>query len=111
VKINVSALEYAPENLKNDREFVLEAVKNNASALEYAPENLKNDREIVLIALYKYRTHFDNGVTAEINPPVFKLHARRINSSLSRKSLSKNLRRKLSISLWKMDLLWRYGPS
>jgi hypothetical protein len=46
VKKNGLALDYAPENLKNDREFNLEAVKINVSALQYASENLKNNSEL-----------------------------------------------------------------
>jgi hypothetical protein len=48
-----NALEYASENLKNDRQFVLKAVQSNGSALCEASENLKNDREIVLEAHQK----------------------------------------------------------
>jgi hypothetical protein len=44
------ALEFASDNLKNDRLIVLEAVKNDEWALEFASENLKNDRLILLEA-------------------------------------------------------------
>ena len=48
-------LQYASEDLKNDRHIVLEAVKQRGGNLQYASEDLKNDREIVLIALYSAR--------------------------------------------------------
>ena len=48
VRQNCSALEYADQSLKQDREIVLEAVKQNGSALEYADQSLKQDREVVL---------------------------------------------------------------
>ncbi len=36
MKINGLALEYADDELKKDKEFILEAFKNNGLALEYA---------------------------------------------------------------------------
>ena len=48
VKQDGGALRYASEELKNDREVVLAAVKQNGWALMYASEELKNDREVVL---------------------------------------------------------------
>ena len=50
VKQNWLALEYASAALKDDREIVLEAVKQDGSALRFASAVLKNDREIVLKA-------------------------------------------------------------
>ena len=41
----------ASEELRNDRETVLEAVRRNGLALEYVSEELRNDREIVLEAI------------------------------------------------------------
>ncbi len=51
VKSNGYALEYASDNLKNDKDFVLEVVKQDVRALEYVPDNLKNDKEFVLEAV------------------------------------------------------------
>ena len=45
-----SALQYASEDLKHDREIVLTAVTQSGWALEYASEDLKRDREIVKAA-------------------------------------------------------------
>ena len=47
----INALEYASDELKNDREILLVAVTKNGLALEYASKELKNDREIVLAAV------------------------------------------------------------
>ena len=47
-----SALLYASERLKNDKEVVLAAVKRSGAALEYASEELRDDREMVLSAVY-----------------------------------------------------------
>jgi CxxC motif-containing protein len=44
-------LEFASDELKNDREVVFAAVINDGSALRYASAELKNDREIVMAAL------------------------------------------------------------
>jgi hypothetical protein len=44
-------LEYASDRIKNDREVILNAVKNNGKILRFASDELKNDREIVLIAV------------------------------------------------------------
>ena len=47
VKINGKALHYAlVTNLWNDREIVLKAVKSYGHVLELASENLRNDREL-----------------------------------------------------------------
>jgi hypothetical protein len=51
VQQNGLALEYASDDLKNDREVVLAAVQQNGLALEYASDDLKNDREVVLAAV------------------------------------------------------------
>ena len=45
-----SALEYADDSLKADREVVLEAVKTWGSALKYASEELQNDPELKKLA-------------------------------------------------------------
>ncbi|MBR0351026.1 MAG: DUF4116 domain-containing protein [Clostridia bacterium] len=45
------ALGYASEELKNNREIVIEAVKNDEAAISYASKELKNDPEIVLMAV------------------------------------------------------------
>ena len=47
VKENGKLLEFASDTLKNDREIVYEAVKNNPEALEFASDTLKGDRQIV----------------------------------------------------------------
>jgi histidinol phosphatase-like PHP family hydrolase len=51
VKQHAWALRHASDALKNDRDVVLEAVNQNYSALEYASDALKNDREMVLKAV------------------------------------------------------------
>ena len=43
VKSDGHALQYASEELKNDKEVVMEAVKSDWVALEYAPKELKKD--------------------------------------------------------------------
>ena len=39
------------KNHCNDKEYIMEAVKENGKFLEYASEELKNDKEIVMQAL------------------------------------------------------------
>jgi CxxC motif-containing protein len=51
VKQNGYSLEYASEELKNNKEVVLEAVKQNGYSLHYASEELKNNKEVVLEAI------------------------------------------------------------
>lgn len=46
-----SALEYASEMLRADREVVLAAVENHGSGLKYASERLRANREVVLTAV------------------------------------------------------------
>ena len=45
-----SALQYAADNLRNDRQVVLAAIKHNPGALEFASEALRDDRSLVLAA-------------------------------------------------------------
>ena len=40
--------------LKNDKEVVLNAVQKNGAVLEYASDELKNDKEVVLQAIQIY---------------------------------------------------------
>ncbi|MBC8225534.1 MAG: DUF4116 domain-containing protein, partial [Gammaproteobacteria bacterium] len=50
VRTRRSALQYADESLKKDREVALEAVKTAGRALEYADESFHKDREVVIAA-------------------------------------------------------------
>ena len=45
------ALEHASEDLKGDRELVMQAIAQNGHALVFASDRLKGDREIVMQAL------------------------------------------------------------
>ena len=47
IKENGEALEYASDDLKNDKEVVLVAVQENGLALLFASYELKKDREIL----------------------------------------------------------------
>ena len=51
VKQKYSSLPYASEQLRGDRDFMLEAVKQDSSALEYASVQLRGDRDLVLEAV------------------------------------------------------------
>ena len=51
VRINGLALEFASDFLKNDSTIVLAAVQSNGMALEFGPGELDDIREIVLVAL------------------------------------------------------------
>ena len=51
VKQDGRSFEYASEELRGDREFVMKAVKQTGWALEYASEELRGDREVVLEAV------------------------------------------------------------
>ena len=51
VKQNGAALEYAPEELQNDKYLVLEAIKQNGYAFKYASTELQNDKKFVLNAV------------------------------------------------------------
>jgi hypothetical protein len=46
-----SALNYASELFRDDKEIVLKAVQNDGSALEYATQKLQNDEEVVRLSL------------------------------------------------------------
>jgi len=51
VKQNGEALQYASEELRADREFMLAAVQQRGWALKYASQALRADREVVLAAV------------------------------------------------------------
>ena len=51
VKQKGYALRYASDELRNDRDIVLEAVKQNGHVLRDASDELRNDRDIVLEAV------------------------------------------------------------
>jgi CxxC motif-containing protein len=51
VKCNGKALKYASNDLKNNEEVVIEAVENSSEALEFASEELKDNKKIVLISV------------------------------------------------------------
>ena len=53
--VNSYILKYASDRLKDDKDIVIEAVKNNGFALEFASDRLKNDKEIVLEAVKQNR--------------------------------------------------------
>ena len=52
-KVDTLVLQYASEELKNDREFVLAAVESDGFSLCLTLEDFKNDREIVFAAVKK----------------------------------------------------------
>lgn len=56
---NPNALEYATDELKNDKDIVTEVVESCGFALKYASDELKNDKEVVLKAVK------NNGVALE----------------------------------------------
>jgi hypothetical protein len=55
VKQNGKLLEFASEALKDDYEIASEAVKNNAEALEFVSDRLKGDRDIVYDSVSRLR--------------------------------------------------------
>jgi len=69
--------------MQNDREVVLEAVKNNGDALEYASEELKNDKEILLEASKTGNHVFDHASKDFSNDREIVLRAVQTDYSLS----------------------------
>ena len=53
VKQEGALLEFASEKLRDDKEVVLEAIHNNPEALEFASDRLKGDREVVYDSVSK----------------------------------------------------------
>ncbi len=53
VKVNGLALEYM-QHFNNDKEIVLEAIKQYSGSIEFASMNLRNDKEVVLAASREY---------------------------------------------------------
>ena len=46
-------MEFACEELRDDKEVILEAIRNNPEALEFASDRLKADREVVYESVSK----------------------------------------------------------
>lgn len=53
IRRNEYALRYASERLRDNKDFILEAVKQSGFNLKYASERLKHDKEIILTAVKK----------------------------------------------------------
>ena len=51
VKINAYALQYASDELKDDKEIVLASIKNDPSTIGAASERLQNDKELIIEAV------------------------------------------------------------
>ena len=51
VKINAYALQYASDELKDDKEVVLASIKNDPSTIGAASERLHNDKELIIEAV------------------------------------------------------------
>ena len=51
---NTQLLETAPDDIKNDRNFLLDAVNMKGSLLLYVPQKFLKDRELVLAAVTKF---------------------------------------------------------
>lgn len=51
VKRKCSILCYASQELKNDRDVVIAAVKHDGYALQYVSNEMKNDKDVVMIAV------------------------------------------------------------
>ncbi len=54
VKQDGEALQYASDELRNDKDVVLAAVQQDRDALQYASDELKDDEEVVLAAIEFY---------------------------------------------------------
>ena len=51
IKDYSGALKWASNKLKDDKEVVLEAIKNNGCTLKYASDRLKDDKDVVMTAI------------------------------------------------------------
>ena len=59
--IGSGALQWASDDLKNDREIVLAAIKHDSSEILHASDDLKKDNKIILTALtYNTKQRFDD---------------------------------------------------
>ena len=60
VKIEGDVLKLCPQNLRNNKNIVLDAIKNNYRSIEYASDNLKKDRDIVLRSVKRNSSLYSN---------------------------------------------------
>jgi hypothetical protein len=60
VRQNPSALKYAGEKFRNDKEFVMEAVRRNGFAIKYASKELQSDEEVVMEAVREQERSWTN---------------------------------------------------
>ena len=54
VKFDGKALEWVSEELKNDKDVVLKAIENYPIVIQYASDELRNDKEIILRVTEQY---------------------------------------------------------
>jgi hypothetical protein len=47
------AMRYISDELRDNKEFMLEAIKINIMALQYASERIKNDKDFIINAIYQ----------------------------------------------------------
>lgn len=60
VKIKGDVLKLCPENIINNKNIVLNAVKNDFWSIKYASDDLKKDRDVVLKSVEKRSSLFDS---------------------------------------------------
>ena len=62
-------LKYASKELKNNRDFVLAAIKQEGRALEFASEELKNNSDIVIVLYNRIKNNFNYRFTSKNKIP------------------------------------------
>lgn len=60
VKIKGDVLKLCPENIINNKNIVLDALKNDFCSIKYASDDLKKDRDVVLKSVEQHSSLFDS---------------------------------------------------
>ena len=84
---NYGSLCWASEEIRNNREIVMEAVKNNGYEIQYASNDLKNDKDLVITALKENKMAFayiGKDIKEEFFPKEKNYSAERIEFQLAK---------------------------
>jgi hypothetical protein len=101
VQLNGNLLKSASEELQDDREIVLEAVKNSDS-LQFASERLRNDEEIALESIKNFPESFCNlsDFEEKLNNKEFLFKALKVNPLILLDSVIDDMEILLMASKW-----------
>jgi hypothetical protein len=105
----VLQLDFASDQLKNDKDVVLEAVKQNDYALYYASEQLKNDKDIVLEAVKQDGDAIRYASDELQNDPIFRAKVYKIRQQKPNATQAYGWYHRIKLSLCENNIMNYYN--